>query len=82
MELVKDIYFNTDKLVENTKIKVSYTGKFYQGNNEKVYLHYGYGENWNKSPFVSLDNIGEYSKKIFSVTKLKHIIYFDDFTQL
>lgn len=47
MELVKDIYFNTDKLVENTKIKVSYTGKFYQGNNEKVYLHYGYGKNWN-----------------------------------
>ena len=31
MELVKDIYFNTDKLIENTKVKVSYTGKFYQG---------------------------------------------------
>ena len=47
MELVKDIYFNTDKLVENTNVKVSYTGKFYQGNNDKVYIHYGYGENWN-----------------------------------
>lgn len=47
MELIKDIYFNTDKLVENTKVKVSYTGKFYQGNNEKVFIHYGYGENWN-----------------------------------
>lgn len=47
MELVKDIYFNTDKLVENTKVKVSYTGKFYQGNNDKVFIHYGYGENWN-----------------------------------
>lgn len=47
MELVKDIYFNTDKLIENTNIKVSYTGKFYQGNNEKVYLHYGYGKDWN-----------------------------------
>ena len=47
MELVKDIYFNTDKLVENTKVKVSYTGKFYQGNNEHVFLHYGYGKNWN-----------------------------------
>ena len=47
MELVKDIYFNTDKLIENTKVKVSYTGKFYQGNNEKVYIHYGYGKNWN-----------------------------------
>lgn len=47
MELVKDIYFNTDKLIENTKVKVSYTGKFYQGNNDKVFIHYGYGENWN-----------------------------------
>ena len=47
MELVKDIYFNTDKLIENTKVKVSYTGKFYQGNNDKVFLHYGYGSNWN-----------------------------------
>lgn len=47
MELVKDIYFNTDKLIENTKVKISYTGKFYQSNNEKVYLHYGYGDNWN-----------------------------------
>lgn len=47
MELVKDIYFNTDKLVENTKVKVSYTGKFYQGNDNKVFLHYGYGQNWN-----------------------------------
>lgn len=50
--------------------------------NSAVVLKAFYGENWNKSPFVSLDNIGEYSKKIFSVTKLKHIIYFDDFTQL
>ncbi len=47
MELVKDIYFNTDKLIENTKVKVSYTGKFYQSENEKVFIHYGYGENWN-----------------------------------
>lgn len=47
MELVKDIYFNTDKLVENTNVKVSYTGKFYQENNDKVFIHYGYGENWN-----------------------------------
>ncbi len=51
MELVKDIYFNTDKLIENTKVKVSYTGKFYQGNNDKVFIHYGYGENW--------DNVNE-----------------------
>ena len=46
MELVKNIYFNTDKLVENTDVKISYTGKLYQKNNGKVFIHYGYGENW------------------------------------
>lgn len=30
MELVKNIFFNTDKLVENSKIKISYTGKFFR----------------------------------------------------
>ena len=28
MELVKNIFFNTDKLVENSCVKISYTGKF------------------------------------------------------
>ena len=30
MELVKNIFFNTDKLIENTKVKISYTGKLFQ----------------------------------------------------
>ena len=34
MELVKNIFFNTDKLVENSKIKISYTGKFFQDNSD------------------------------------------------
>ena len=46
MELTKNIFFNTDKLVENSKVKISYTGKFYQENSEKVTVHYGFGENW------------------------------------
>ena len=46
MELVKNIFFNTDKLVENSKIKISYTGKFFQDNSEKVSIHYGFGNNW------------------------------------
>ena len=46
MELVKNIFFNTDKLVENSKVKISYTGKLFQGNSEEVYLHYGFGINW------------------------------------
>ena len=29
MELTKNIFFNTDKLVENSTVKISYTGKFF-----------------------------------------------------
>lgn len=51
MELVKNIFFNTDKLVENTKVKISYTGKFFEDGSEEVFLHYGYGIQW--------DNVSE-----------------------
>ena len=37
MELVKNVFFNTDKLVENTKVKISYVGVLFQGNSEEVY---------------------------------------------
>ena len=46
MELVKNIFFNTDKLIENTSVKISYTGKLFQENSEEVYFHYGFGLNW------------------------------------
>ena len=46
MELTKNIFFNTDKLIENSTVKISYTGKFYQENCEKVTVHYGFGETW------------------------------------
>ena len=51
MELVKNIFFNTDKLVENAAVKISYTGMLFQNGSEEVYLHYGFGLNW--------DNLGE-----------------------
>lgn len=51
MELVKNIFFDTDKLVENAKVKISYTGKFFEENAETVFLHYGYGLQW--------DNVSE-----------------------
>lgn len=51
MELIKNIFFNTDKLVENSKVKISYAGKLFQDNCEQVYIHYGFGLNW--------DNLGE-----------------------
>lgn len=46
MELVKNIFFNTDKLTPNNKVKISYTGKFFQDNSTNVYIHYGFGNDW------------------------------------
>ena len=46
MELIKNVFFNTDKLVENQTVKISYTGKFFQDNSEEVFIHYGFGLLW------------------------------------
>ena len=46
MELTKNIFFNTDKLVENSKIKISYTGDLFQNASTDVSIHYGFGANW------------------------------------
>ena len=51
MELAKNIFFNTDKLVGNTTVKISYTGNLFQNNSEEVYIHYGFGLQW--------DNVNE-----------------------
>ena len=46
MELVKNIFFNTDRLTQNSRVKISYTGKLFQENSEDVYIHYGFGLLW------------------------------------
>ena len=46
MELVKNIFVNTDRLTANNRIKISYTGKFFQDNSTNVYIHYGFGNEW------------------------------------
>ena len=46
MELTKNIFFNTDKLVANSTVKISYSGKLFQEQAEEVFIHYGFGNNW------------------------------------
>ena len=46
MELVKNIFFNTDRLTPNTNIKISYIGKFFQDESKHVFIHYGFGNDW------------------------------------
>ena len=55
MELSKNIFFNTDKLVENQTVKVSYTGTFFQDGSNEVYLHYGFGIYWEEISEVKME---------------------------
>ncbi|MBR3133696.1 MAG: hypothetical protein IKG42_06575 [Clostridia bacterium] len=55
MELTKNIFFNTDKLTPNSKVKISYTGKFFQDNSEDVYIHYGFGNSWENLTDVKME---------------------------
>lgn len=55
MELVKNIFFNTDKLVQNSNIKISYTGELFTDNSEEVYIHYGFGSNWDNVTEIKMN---------------------------
>ena len=55
MELTKNIFFNTDKLIENSNVKISYTGKFFQDNSTDVFIHYGFGNNWDNLNDVKME---------------------------
>ena len=55
MELSKNIFFNTDKLVENSKVKISYTGELFQNASTEVSIHYGFGINWDNVNDVSME---------------------------
>ena len=55
MELVKNIFFNTDKIIEGSKVKISYVGYLFQNGSEEVYLHYGFGINWDNVSEVKME---------------------------
>lgn len=55
MELVKNVFFNTDKLVEDSDVKISYTGKFFQDGSDKVFIHYGFGTNWDNVNDIEME---------------------------
>lgn len=55
MELTKNIFFNTDKLVENTTVKISYTGILFQNNSKDVYIHYGFNSTWDNVSDIKME---------------------------
>ncbi len=46
MELNRNIFFSNDKIVENSKTKISYCGTLFLNGAERVFIHYGYGLLW------------------------------------
>ena len=55
MELVKNIFFNTDKLVKNSKVKISYIGSLYQADAEEVFIHYGFDNDWKELNEIQME---------------------------
>ncbi|MBQ2917460.1 MAG: hypothetical protein IJE59_04805 [Clostridia bacterium] len=55
MELTKNIFFNTDKLIQNSKVKISYTGTFFEDGSEEVYIHYGFGVSWDNLSEIKME---------------------------
>ena len=55
MELTKNIFFNTDKLVENSKVKISYIGNLFQDASSEVFIHYGFGLNWDNVNDIKME---------------------------
>ena len=55
MELIKNIFFDTDKLIQGSTVKISYTGKFFEDASEEVFIHYGFGENWDNLSEIQME---------------------------
>jgi len=55
MELTKNIFFNTDKLLQNSKVKISYIGKLFEDNSEEVYIHFGFGTFWDNLSDIKME---------------------------
>jgi hypothetical protein len=49
MELVRNIFFNTDKLVQDETVKISYTGDLFQHDCENAFLHFAFGNDWSQN---------------------------------
>ena len=55
MELIKNIFFNTDKLIPFAKIKISYTGNLFNETSEEVYIRYGFGNDWDNTTNIKMN---------------------------
>lgn len=55
MELLKNIFFNTDKITNYTNIKITYAGKFFENKSKEVFLHYSFDEKWESAKDIKME---------------------------
>lgn len=50
MELIKNIFFNTDKLTPFSNVKITYAGELFNYNfQNNTYIHYTFNNEWDKA---------------------------------
>lgn len=55
MELVKNIFFNTDKLTPYITVKITYAGKFFENKSKEIFLHYSFNDNWDNAKDIKME---------------------------
>lgn len=55
MELFKNIFFNTDKIVADADVKVTYAGWLFQNGSQNVQIHLGFGDNWDNAQDILME---------------------------
>lgn len=73
MELVKNIFFDTDKIVENSEIKVTYAGFLFQNGSQEVIAHLGYGENWEQPEDIVMEKTALGFQAIINVRRAEKL---------
>ena len=80
MELVKNIFFNTDKLTPYIKVKITYAGKFFEENSKEVFLHYSFNNNWDNAKDIKMEKseLGYQAEINLNNNKTLNICFFNE----
>ena len=80
MELVKNIFFNTDKLTPYIKVKITYAGKFFEDKSKEVFLHYSFNDNWENAKDIKMEKseLGYQAEIDLNNNKTLNICFFNE----
>lgn len=80
MELVKNIFFNTDKLTPYIKVKITYAGKFFEDKSKEVFLHYSFNNDWENTKDIKMEKseLGYQAEIDLDNNKILNICFFNE----